>query len=302
MLLSNNLFKLHLTVIVWGFTAILGKLITVSALSLVWYRVIIAAIALFIFLKFKKSSLRVSKRDLFQLIGIGLLVTLHWVFFFHSIKISTVSVALVCLSSQTLFTGILEPLFMKTRISKLDVLVGILIVIGITCIFHFEGQYTLGIIIGLAASVLACLFNILNAKMVKREDPVLISFYELAGGWVALTIFLALTGHFNFAQNLVLTSSDIFYLLTLGIICTAVAYVVGIAVMKELTAYTVALVTNLEPVYGVILALLIFKDSEKMTTGFYVGALIVVASVALYPMLKRKSEAYKKQRFEASSK
>ncbi|POY36054.1 EamA family transporter [Solitalea longa] len=290
---NNNLFKLHITVLIWGFTAILGKLISVSALSLVWYRVIIAATALFIFLKFKKSSFKVSKQDLLQLIGIGLMVTLHWVCFFHSIKISTVSVALVCLSSQTLFTGILEPLFTKTRISKLDILTGILIVIGITCIFHFESQYTWGIITGLTASLLACLFNIFNSKIVKRKDPVLISFYELGGGWLALTLFLALSGHFSNIQNLALTSSDIIYLLILGIICTAVAYVVGVAVMKELTAYTVALVTNLEPVYGVILALLIFKDSEKMTTGFYIGAAIVILSVALYPLAKRKSQSYK---------
>lgn len=279
--------------LIWGFTAILGKLISVSALSLVWYRVIIAAVALLIFIVLKKKSFKVKKSDLFQLVSVGILVTLHWIMFFHSIKISTVSVALVCLSSQTLFTGILEPIFMKTKISALDIVTGVLIVIGITFIFHFEGQYTWGIICGLLASLLACIFNILNAKLVKREDPVVISFYELGGGWIGLSIFLLATGHFANPANLALSNSDIIYLMLLGVVCTAFAYVVGIAVMKELTAYTVALVTNLEPVYGVILALLIFKDKETMTMGFYIGAAIVIAAVVLYPFAKRRIEAYK---------
>ncbi|SMO68118.1 DMT family transporter [Solitalea koreensis] len=299
--LNNNLLKLHFTVVIWGFTAILGALISVSALSLVWYRILIASLTLLIYLKYRNIGFKAPKIDLLQFFGIGILVATHWIFFFHAIKISTVSVTLVCLSSQTLFTGILEPLFTRTRISKLDILIGVLIVFGITLIFHFESQYTLGIIMGLTASLLACLFNIFNSKLVKRENPVVISFYELTGGLLGLTIYLAFLGHFNTLSNLYLHSMDVVYLLILGIVCTALAYVVGVAVMKELSAYTVALVTNMEPVYGIVLALLIFKKKEQMTPGFYVGAFIVMTAVFLYPFIKRRSAAYKARKIKIQS-
>ncbi|MBE8713379.1 DMT family transporter [Sphingobacterium hungaricum] len=283
---NRNILILHLTVLIWGFTGVLGELISVSALHLVWYRVLIAGLALLLYFKFRNKSLHVTKTQLVQYLLVGVLVGLHWVLFFHSIKISTVSVTLVTLSSVTLFTAILEPIINKKRISVTDLGIGVVIIFGIYLIFKFEIQYKWGIIYGLLCSLCASLFSIFNARMVKKDSPSKITFYEMIGAFIVVSLIMSVTGGFN--EQLILSSKDWFYLLILGIVCTALAYVLGVAVMKELSAFTVALTTNMEPVYGIILALLIFGHRETMSTGFYVGAIVVLGAVFLYPYLKGK--------------
>lgn len=285
---NKNLFLLHFTVLIWGFTGVLGELISVSALQLVWYRVGIAALSLLLFFMVKRKTIHVPFRKLIRVFLVGGIVGLHWVLFFHGIKISTVSVVLVTLSSLTLFTSILEPLINKKRISLADVGVGLLIIFGIYLIFKFETQYTLGIILGLSAALCASIFSILNAQMVKHTSPSIITFYEMLGAFFWVSIFMLFTGQFDGQMRL--NTSDLLYLLLLGTGCTAIAYVLGVAVMKELSAFTVALVTNLEPVYGIILALLVFGRSETMSLGFYAGSVIVLAAVFIYPYLKTKIE------------
>src|SRR3546814_25342 len=226
-------------------------------------------------------------RSLIQILGIGLLVAAHWICFFHAIKASTVSVTLVCLSSQTLFTSLLEPLFNRKRFSGLDVLTGLMIIVGIFLIFHFEAGYTEGIISALLAALLACLFTIFNSWQVKRHDPVLLSFYEMTGGWLGISIFLAAGGVLAIPGNLTPEIKDLFYLFLLSTVCTAFAYVWGLAVMRELSAYTVILITNMEPVYGILLAALFFGESEKMSGGFYAGSLIIIAAIFLHPAIKK---------------
>lgn len=281
---QRNILILHFTVLVWGFTGVLGALISVSAVHLVWYRVGIAALSLWIYLRFTGQPVLVSRRNLLQFLGVGLIVGVHWVLFFHSIKVSTVSVTLVTLSSVTLFTAILEPLFNKKTISIADVLVGVVIIIGIYLIFKFEFQYLWGIIYGLLCAVCASIFSILNARMVKQSNATIITLYEMVGAFIAVSILMLLTGQFD--AQLILSSSDLMYLLLLGVACTAFAYVLGVAVMKQLSAFTVALTVNLEPVYGIILAILIFGHKETMSTGFYAGAVIVLGAVFVYPYLK----------------
>lgn len=284
--INRNTLILHFTVLIWGFTGVLGELITVSALHLVWYRVLIAAVSLVIYYFFKRKSLLVSKDQLMQYLGVGMIVGLHWVLFFHAIKVSTVSVTLVTLSSVTLFTAILEPVINRKRISIADVVVGLVIIFGIYLIFKFEFKYFWGIVFGLSCAFCASIFSILNSRMVKKGSPTTITLYEMIGAWIGVSVVMLFTGDFD--GQMILSQSDLLYLLLLGVVCTAIAYVLGVAVMRELSAFTVALTTNMEPVYGIILALLIFGQKEAMSTGFYFGAVIVLTAVFIYPYLKTK--------------
>jgi len=283
---NRNILILHLTVLIWGFTGVLGELISIPALHLVWYRVLIAAVSLILFYLFKRKSLLVPKGQLFQYLGVGMIVGLHWVLFFHAIKVSTVSVTLVTLSSVTLFTAILEPIINRKRISIADVIVGLVIIFGIYLIFKFEFKYFWGIVFGLSCAFCASIFSILKARMVKKDSPTTITLYEMLGAWIGVSAVMLVNGDFN--SHMVLNQSDLLYLLLLGVVCTAIAYVLGVAVMRELSAFTVALTTNMEPVYGIILALLIFGHKETMSTGFYFGAVIVLTAVFIYPYLKTK--------------
>lgn len=284
--LNKNLLILHFTVFICGFTGILGALISISAAQLVWYRVLIAAVTLFLYFKVNRTDFKVSRKVLLQLLCTGALVGGHWILFFLSIKLSTVSVALVCFSSLTLFTAILEPLINKTKISKLEIIAGILIIIGIFVIFRFETRYTKGILAGLACAVFASLFSIINSHYVKRYQAPVIAFYELTGAFFWISIFLAITG--GYTKAMLLHRADIGYLILLGTICTSVAYVAGVSVMRELSAFRVALITNLEPVYGIILSFAFFGDMNKMTTGFWIGALIVLSTIFLFPIARKQ--------------
>jgi drug/metabolite transporter (DMT)-like permease len=289
---NKNLLILHFTVFIWGFTGILGAVISVNAVQLVWYRVLIAAISLFFYFKFSKKALQISRQNFLKLFFTGGLVGGHWILFFASIKLSTVPVTLVCLSSITLFTAIFEPLISKKRISKLEIIAGLLIITGIVLIFKFETQYTKGILAGLASAVLASLFSIINSKQVQNHGAPMIAFYELIGAFFWASLYLLFTSGFN--QAMFLKPHDIGYLLLLGTICTSLAYVAGVSVMRELSAFRVALITNLEPVYGILMSFLFFGDMNKMTTGFWVGAVIILSTIFLFPVAqtqlqKRKS-------------
>ena len=285
--LNRNLLLLHITVFIWGFTAIFGALITVSAYELVWYRMLIASISLFAYeYFFVKSDSILNNKQRLKLLGIGGIVALHWFFFYHSIKTSTISVSLVCLSSSALFTSFLSPIFNKNKgISVVDLIIGLVIIIGITLIFSFETKYTEGIIYGLLASLFATIFTILNEIEVKGLKASTIGKYEMLGGFIGISIYMLLTNA-QHPYQMNISSSDLMYLIILGTVCTALAYVMGVAVMKELSAYTVVLTTNLEPVYGIILAVIIFGKKELMTAGFYQGAGIILLAVFVYPFVK----------------
>ncbi len=286
--LKSNLLILHITVFVWGFTAILGALISINETQLVWYRVLIASTSLFVYFRYKRISIKINMEVFLKLFMTGAIVGLHWILFFGAIKASTVSVAMVCLSSITLFTAILEPLFNKKSISRLEVIVGLLIITGIYLIFKFETQYQRGIIMGLSSAFCASIFSIINAKQVKNREATIISFYEMTGAFFWISIYLLLTNGFN--NRMYLQLNDVFYLLILGVFCTSVAYVAGVSVMKELSAFRVALITNLEPVYAIILTLFIFGKDEQMTLGFYIGALLILITIFTFPIVKLKLE------------
>lgn len=230
------------------------------------------------------KSIAVHRNDLIRFLCVGGLVGLHWLLFFLSIKLSTVSVTLVCMSSFTLFTALMEPFFTKERIAPLDLAVGLLIISGIYLIFKFEAQYLTGILTGLAGAFVGSLFSIINSRMVKTTGAAIISLYEMLGAWLWISAFLLVSGGFDASMYIGL--DDFLYLLILGTVCTSLAYVAGVSVMRELSAFRVALTTNLEPVYGILLAWLIFGKKEEMSSGFYVGAGVVLAAVFFYPYLK----------------
>lgn len=284
---KKNLLILHFTVLIWGFTGVLGKVISIDAVPLVWYRVLIATSTLFAWFLITKKNIKISRKQFLQFFFTGAIVAIHWIFFFHAIKVSTVSVTLVCLSSFTLFTAILEPLIKKQPIQMGDILIGLIIILGIYMIFKFEGQYTLGIIFGLLAAVASSLFSTINSTLVQKSEPSIIGFYELVGGLFWITLYRLYDGSLiNSSFNL--TINDWFYIGILGTLCTSVAYVAGVSVMRTLSAFRVALVTNLEPVYGILLAFIFFKDREQMTAGFYVGAAIILSAIFLYPIYKKR--------------
>ncbi|MEO6521624.1 MAG: EamA family transporter [Mucilaginibacter sp.] len=290
--LNKNLIILHFTVFIWGFTSILGKLIHVQSVYLVWYRVAIAFVTLFLYFKFNRTDFKVTRNPFLKLFFTGALVGGHWILFFQAIKLSTVSVTLVCLSSLTLFTAVFEPLINKTKISKLEVLSGLLIISGIFLIFKFETHYTLGIVLGLLSAAFASLFAIINSKQVKQREAPVIAFYELMGALFWITLYLLFTGGFNSEMKLI--PSDIGYLIILGTVCTSLAYVAGVSVMKEFSAFRVALITNLEPVYGIVMAFIFFNEMDKMTAGFWVGALIILSTIFLFPFAQKRIAARKK--------
>jgi len=291
--LNKNLLILHFTVFIWGFTSILGELISIAAVQLVWYRVVIATVSLFLYFKFNKTSFKISRENILQLLATGGLVGAHWIMFFASIKLATVSVTLVCLSSMTLFTAIFEPLINKKRISKLEIIAGVFIIIGILMIFKFESHYTKGIILGLLSAMFASLFSIINSRKVKTINAPVIALYELSGAFIWISLYLLITQ--GFGKSMILKNTDIGYLLILGTICTSLAYVAGVSVMREFSAFKVALITNLEPVYGIILTFIFFGDMRKLTPGFWAGAVVILSTIFLFP-LAQKQVARRKSR------
>jgi len=284
---NKNLYILHFTILIWGFTGILGALISMDAVQMVWYRVLIASATLFLYFLISRTSIKITKKQFLQFFFTGSIVALHWVLFFHAIKVSTVSVGLVCLSSFTLFTAILEPLLKKKAIEKGDIFIGLVIILGIYMIFKFESQYTLGIIFGLSAALASSLFSIINSTLIHQSEAKIIGFYEMLGALFWISLYRLFDGSL-LQETFNIGLHNWFYLFLLGTICTALAYVAGVSVMRTLSAFRVALITNLEPVYGILLAFLFFGSKETMTLGFYIGAVLILSAVFLYPIYKKR--------------
>lgn len=283
-----NLLHLHLIVFIWGFTAILGKLISIDSLPLVWYRMLIATLFILVYVKVVRFSLRVDKRSLLWLLIGGVVVSCHWVTFFHAIKISTVSIALAMMSTGAFFTALMEPIVFKRKLIGYEVVFGILVVVGLILIFRVESSYSYGMLVALISAFLAAIFSLINGKLVRQHKPSVISFYELGIGACFLSVMLAVNGDFT-SDFFLLNNKDWLFLLLLALICTAYAFIASIKVMRVLTPYTVMLTTNLEPVYGILLALLIFGTDEQMNPLFYLGATIISITVILNGILKYRA-------------
>ncbi len=279
----KNHILIHAVVLVWGFTGILGTIITIDSESMVFYRMGIAFLSLLIFMAFgRRHLIRFEKRSLIY-IGVGFIVAAHWALFFEALKVSTVSVTLACLASTSLFVAIIEPLFFRRRVDALEIIFGLLVVAGLYTIFEFETQYKLGILYALFAAFAAATFGTLNGLLIKRGSSYSITLYEMLGGVIGIALYQLLSGNFDLA---IPNSMDWLYLAILGILCTAVAFVISVEVMKHLTPFTVSISINMEPIYAILLALLFFGEREYMSTGFYLGAGIILTTVIANGMLK----------------
>ncbi len=280
--------KLHFIIFIWGFTAVLGALIQLNYLVLTWYRMGLASLFLLTFLMFQKSK----RKNLFQstfkkqaryILG-GVIIALHWLAFFYAIKVSNVSITLLTMSSGAFFTSLLEPIFYKRKILFYEILFGLLILFGFTVLLHIEKIEFTGVYFALIAAFLSGLFSVINGIYVQYENALKLSFFELFYGFLFLTIAMLLSGDM---QHLPLpTLTDWLFILLLASICTAYAFTVSIDIMRFLSPFTVMLSINLEPVYGIILAVLVLKDKELMSSNFYFGAFIILIIIALNSFVK----------------
>lgn len=287
---SKSYLHLHLIVFIWGFTAILGRLITLDALPLVWFRMLFAVFFIFLYIRYKKILVNIPKRVILKFLVAGLIIALHWFTFFRAIKVSNVSITLACLSTGAFFASIIEPIFFKKKMVWYEIFFGLIVIFGLTIIFNVEGKYIEGIVLALISAFLSASFAVINSKFVKDYEPTVISFYELAGGVLFFSLFLLFTSSFN-ADFFHLSLTDFSYLMILSSVCTAYAFIASTAVMKFLSPYTVMLTINLEPIYGIILAVFIFKDKEQMSPAFYVGAVIILITVILNGIIKSRTKA-----------
>ena len=285
----KSYLHLHVIVFIWGFTAILGKLISLEALDLVWYRMLFASVIMTFVVLFNKEKIKVPFNVLIGFIVSGIIIAAHWLTFYQAIKVSNVSITLACLSTGAFFASILEPIFYKRKVIWYELLFGLIVVVGLGIIFNVETKYTTGIYLAVTSAFLSALFSVINGKYAKEYDPNVISLYELSSGVFFLSIYLFFAGSFTPAF-FALSVNDLIWLFLLSSICTAYAFSASVKVMKFLSPFTVMLTINLEPIYGIILALLIFKDGEEMSPLFYVGALIILATVIANGIVK----SYKK--------
>ena len=288
---TTDYLKLHFIVFLWGFTAILGLLISIPFVEMVFFRTLLAAMGMGIVILYTRDSLKISTGDGIKLILIGFIVSFHWLAFFGSARVSNASVSLVGFATNSLWAAILEPWMNRRRIKKFELLLGLMVIGGLYIIFSFDFEYTYGLILGIAAGFAAALFSVLNAKVVHRINAYTITFYEMVGAFLGTSIFLFINQFLNadsITINLSPTLTDWMYITILALACTVYAFSMAIKLMKTLTVFFIQLTLNLEPVYGIIMALIILGDTEKMGINFYAGTLIILCAVLIYPVLKRK--------------
>ncbi len=286
---NKNLLLLHFIVFIWGWSPILGKLINIEgviAYQLVWFRMLITVITIGIYLIISKQTIKIPKQDVFQLVGIGAVIAFHWFCFYNAINVSNVSVTLVAFATGTLFTSIIEPIFYKRKIIRYEIIFGMVIIGAIAMIFKVETQYTLGIIFGMLAALTSSFFTVFNGLLVRRIPSPIIAIYELGGGFLALTVYLFFTGEFH-PQFFSITNGAWIWISVLSIVGTAYPFIASVNLMKKISPYTVTLTVNLETIYGIIIAYLLWKKDEAMTPGFYLGTLIILSTIFGNSLLKR---------------
>jgi drug/metabolite transporter (DMT)-like permease len=276
---------MHFIVILLGFTGVLGKLIDCGSTVLVWYRMLIAFVFLLAYIYFT-SNFKISKKNFIQILGIGFVVAAHWLFFFESIKVSNVSVAVVCMGTSSLFSSFLEPLILKRKIQIRELVLSVVVLFAIGLALNADFSYVLGFIYGIIAAFLATLFTILNALYVNKVSSEKITLIEMLGGFLIISVYLMFSAEITFS-DLNISTRDIIYLIILGGLCTSFAFVISVEVMKFLSPYNVIMAVNLEPVYSVLLALFIFGESENMNLSFYIGGILIIAAVSLDAYLKK---------------
>lgn len=278
----------HVCVFLWGFTAVFGKIIDLQETILVWWRMGITSIILLCIPALWKTIRNIDKKTLLQLAGIGVLVTCHWISFYGSIKASNISVALTCLATTSFFVSVFEPLMFNKKFIWYELILAVLVIPAIYLIFHFSGSYTEGIILGLASTIFATLFSLLNKKMISKTAPLNITFIEIAVGFVLLSI--ALPFYMQTQQDIKFwpTKMDTVNLILFSTLCTVVPFTLSLYCMRHISVFTASITLNLEPVYGIIMAIVFFNENEYLAPGFYVGTLLILLVVFINPFIQRR--------------
>ncbi|WP_046744542.1 DMT family transporter [Kordia zhangzhouensis] len=285
----KNYLHLHVLVFIAGFTAILGKLISINAIPLVWFRMLIAGILMLLFIKFSKIRLQITFKTFSKFAIAGIVVALHWITFFGAIDVSNVSITLVMFSTGAFFASFIEPIIYKRKMIWYELVFGVIVILGVSIIINAEFKYINGIVLGISSAFFSALFAVLNGKFVEKHHAATISFYEFICGVLFISIYLTFAEEGFSKQNFfLLTRNDWIYLFILASVCTAYAFIASTHIMRYISPYTVVLTYNLEIIYGIVLALLLFPLDEKMESGFYYGSLLVVGTVLANGILKNK--------------
>lgn len=279
--MKQALIKLHISVFLAGFTGILGVLIHLNEMTLVWYRIMITVVSLSVLFALTKKSTKIPKKQAVHFFLIGTLIALHWVAFYGSIKLSNVSIGLVCFSATGLFTALLEPILVTKKLQWAELGLGLLSLLGIYLIFHFDERYQTGIVVGIVSAFLAALFSVLNKKQVANAEPTVMMLYELTGGLVILTLLMPAYAYFFPETSIIPTISDLGWLLVLSWLCTIVAMQLMLDSLKKVSAFTQNLSLNLEPVYAIIMAFILFDENKYLSNSFYYGVGLIILSVVL---------------------
>lgn len=277
---------LHFLVLIWGFTAVIGKLISIPAMDVVFYRTFFAFIVLYLIVKFRKSSLAIGKRNFYAIFGTGSIIASHWILFFLAARVWNVSICLAGMATTSIWTSVLEPILLKRKVKIYEPILGFIALVGISVVFRSVLNQYIGFLIAVFSAMLSSIFTIINGQLVKKSDHYVISFYQMLGASICSLIFMLIYSFGISGKSIEwnMTQSDLIYLLVLSLICTVYAYSASIKLMHKLSAFAINLTINLEPVYGIILAVLIFGNSEYMGTSFYWGTMIILCSVLLYPI------------------
>lgn len=283
--MKKSYLLLHFAVILAGFTGVFGKLISLNEGLLTWYRVLFSAVILFLILKLFRIADRTTSKEKFNIAKIGLLITIHWVFFYASIKYSNISIGVVCYCLTSFFTAVFKPLIDKSKFKFSELLLSALTLLGISLIFHFDASYQLAIVLGVISSAFAALYTIYNERLVKIYDSKIINYHQMIGGTIGLGILLPFYLCFFPAKSIIPNLKDAFYLILLSSFCTVGLYVSFAEVLKKIPAFTVNLSFNLEPIYAIILAFIFFDESKEVNTSFYIGLFFVMISVVLQSII-----------------
>jgi drug/metabolite transporter (DMT)-like permease len=290
----KDYLHLHFIIFLWGFTALVGKWITIPAVELVFYRTLFAVLGLVILLQIKKTSFKIGKRAIFIMLATGCLTSLHWITFFASAKMATVSICLVGLATTSLWTSFVEPFVMKRKILWYEIMLGLVIIGALYWIMRTQFHYAAGLGVAVLSAVFVSFFSVINGKLAPKYNHNVITFYEMAGAFLGIIAFLPFYQYYfadnqaiiwlDFSEKNIYNWLGVFFL---AIVCTVYAYAACVEIMQRVSAFAVNLSVNMEPVYGVILAAIFLREDKAMTNDFYVGAAIILFAVLSYPLLKK---------------
>ncbi len=290
---KRSLIQLHLFVFLAGLTAPIGNLIQLNGLVLVFYRMLLTVLALIPIYLMHQTSAKVSTKDKARLMLIGVLIAIHWVCFYGSIKLANVSIALVCISSVGLFTAVLEPVFFKSKFVWNDIIIGLLSLIGILFIFQFDIHFRTGILVGLISAFFASIFTIINKRLTAQHNTQTIQTFEMIGGLFFLTLVIISINAYQHTTFIIPTQTDWFWLIILALVCTVLANHLMLNALKKISAFTMNVTLNLEPVYGIIIAIILFQEQKQMGKGFYIGIVLIAISVLLQMIRVMRQQIHK---------